>query len=130
MTEAKQKLGVDEEWTTLRRSRSKLLNSRGNQVLMAFTYWQPQFDHLSKKIFELRSYTLKVGSGSPDPQVISMVTMIYIHTVYMVLMLIWCLVKQYHYWQTSITTPSPRLHSLCACFLVLAQSQGTIYHEP
>ena len=94
MTEAKQKLGVDEEWTTLRRSRSKLLNSRGNQVLMAFTYWQPQFDHLSKKIFELRSYTLKVGSGSPDPQVISMVTMIYIHTVYMVLMLIWCLVKQ------------------------------------
>ena len=66
MTEAKQKLDVDEEWVTLRRSRSKMLNSRGNQVLMAFTYWQPQFDHLSNKMFELRSYTLRVSSGSPD----------------------------------------------------------------
>lgn len=62
MTEAKQKLNTDEEWTTLRRSRSKLLHSRSNQVLMAFTYWQPQFDHLTNKIFELRSYTLKPGA--------------------------------------------------------------------
>ena len=61
MTEAKQKLDIDEEWITLRRSRSKLLNSRSNQVLMAFTYWQPQFDQLSSKLFELRSYTLKVS---------------------------------------------------------------------
>ena len=66
MTEAKVKMSGDEEWSTLRKSRSKLLNSRGNQVLMAFTYWQPQFDHLSNKIFELRSYTLKVCSVSPD----------------------------------------------------------------
>jgi len=61
MTEVKQKLNDDKEWMTLRRSRSQLLNSRGNQVLMAFTYWKPQFDHLSDKIFELRSYTLKVS---------------------------------------------------------------------
>ena len=61
MTEAKQKLDVDEEWITLRKSRSKLLNSRSNQVLMAFTYWQPQFDQLSSKLLELRSYTLKVS---------------------------------------------------------------------
>ena len=80
MTEAKEKLSSDKEWVELRRRRSKLLNSRGNQVLMAFTYWQPQFDHMSDKIFELRSYTLRVSFYMQ-------VTMVTVYIVYGSLMI-------------------------------------------
>jgi len=55
------KLSNDKEWVEMKQARSKLLLSRSNQVLMAFTYWKPQFDHKSDKIFELRSYTLRVS---------------------------------------------------------------------
>ena len=61
MAEAKMKLSNDKEWADMKKARSKLLLSRSNQVLMAFTYWKPQFDHMSDKIFELRSYTLRVS---------------------------------------------------------------------
>ncbi|XP_065904426.1 protein NipSnap homolog 1-like [Dysidea avara] len=62
MAEAKMKLSNDKEWADMKKARSKLLLSRSNQVLMAFTYWKPQFDHMSDKIFELRSYTLRPGT--------------------------------------------------------------------
>jgi len=44
--------------------RNKMLRSRKNQILLAFSFWGDIKQRPGNSIYELRSYVLKVGSLS------------------------------------------------------------------
>ena len=44
-----------------RRERSKMLLSRGNQLLLEFSFWNEPTPRAGPNIYEMRTYKLKVG---------------------------------------------------------------------
>ncbi len=61
-----------QEFVDFRVNRNKMLRSRKNQILLPFSFWGDVKQRESSNIYELRSYTLKVGlevgRGGGDPK--------------------------------------------------------------
>ncbi|KAK2169057.1 hypothetical protein LSH36_12g04001 [Paralvinella palmiformis] len=53
---------TDKEFIDFRLNRNKMLRSRKNQILLAFSFWGEIKPRSDKNIYELRSYTLKPGT--------------------------------------------------------------------
>ena len=51
---------IFQEFIDFRIKRNKMLRSRRNQILLAFSFWGPLKKREGSNIYELRSYTLKV----------------------------------------------------------------------
>ncbi|XP_064612200.1 protein NipSnap-like isoform X1 [Liolophura sinensis] len=53
---------TDEDFIEFRRRRNKMLRSRSNQIMLAFSFWPEPEPRPPKNIYELRSYVLKPGT--------------------------------------------------------------------
>ncbi|XP_076452278.1 protein NipSnap-like [Babylonia areolata] len=53
---------TDKDFIEFRKNRNKMLRSRRNQILLAFTFWPEMTPRPPSNIYELRSYTLKPGT--------------------------------------------------------------------
>ena len=51
-----------QDFIEFRKNRNKMLRSRKNQILLAFSFWPEMAPRPPSNIYELRSYTLKVHS--------------------------------------------------------------------
>ncbi|XP_059486790.1 protein NipSnap [Neocloeon triangulifer] len=59
---ARKVLTVDKEYTTLEKTRGKMLRARNLQFLLAFSYWPQIIPRAGGNLYEIRSYTLKPGT--------------------------------------------------------------------
>uniref|UniRef100_UPI00358E296D protein NipSnap homolog 1-like n=1 Tax=Myxine glutinosa TaxID=7769 RepID=UPI00358E296D len=62
LTEVMEKLKQSKEYATFRKERSHLLQSRKNQLLMEFSFWNEPKPRTGPNIYELRSYQLRPGT--------------------------------------------------------------------
>ncbi|CAC5421467.1 unnamed protein product [Mytilus coruscus] len=53
---------TDRDFIEYRLARNKMLRSRKNQILLAFSFWPKLEPRNGKNIYEMRSYTLKAGT--------------------------------------------------------------------
>ncbi|ESO97698.1 hypothetical protein LOTGIDRAFT_104108 [Lottia gigantea] len=53
---------TDKDFIDFRRERNKMLRSRKNQILLAFSFWPKPVAREPSNIYELRSYVLKPGT--------------------------------------------------------------------
>ncbi|XP_057688105.1 protein NipSnap homolog 1 [Corythoichthys intestinalis] len=62
LTECLNKLKVNKEYLEFRRERAKMLNSRRNQLLLEFSFWNEPLPRPGPNIYEMRSYSIKPGT--------------------------------------------------------------------
>ena len=53
-----------QDFIDFRTSRNKMLRSRKNQILLSFSFWPQLEPREGPNIYEMRSYTLKVGTNT------------------------------------------------------------------
>lgn len=62
LNRANQIYRTDKDFIEFRKARNKMLRSRKNQILLAFSFWPEIAPRPPNHIYELRSYTLKPGT--------------------------------------------------------------------
>ncbi|XP_046550104.1 protein NipSnap-like isoform X1 [Haliotis rubra] len=62
LNRANQIYRTDQDFIKFRKNRNKMLRSRRNQILLAFSFWPELKPREGKSIYELRSYVLKPGT--------------------------------------------------------------------
>ncbi|KAL5015001.1 hypothetical protein ScPMuIL_009271 [Solemya velum] len=62
LNEATEKYRTDKDFIQFRTARNKMLRSRKNQILLAFSFWPEPAPRDGRNIYEMRSYTLKPGT--------------------------------------------------------------------
>ncbi|XP_076435171.1 protein NipSnap-like isoform X2 [Babylonia areolata] len=62
LNEANRIYRTDQDFIQFRKNRNKMLRSRKNQILLAFSFWPEIAPRPPSNIYELRSYTLKPGT--------------------------------------------------------------------
>ncbi|KAL8576122.1 hypothetical protein ACOMHN_001472 [Nucella lapillus] len=62
LNEANRIYRTDKDFIEFRKNRNKMLRSRRNQILLAFSFWPEMVPRPPSNIYELRSYTLKPGT--------------------------------------------------------------------
>ncbi|KAK7487907.1 hypothetical protein BaRGS_00020808 [Batillaria attramentaria] len=62
LNRANQIYRTDKDFIEFRKNRNKMLRSRKNQILLAFSFWPEIGPRPAHHIYELRSYTLKPGT--------------------------------------------------------------------